>query len=227
MKKIRIQLNIIIGIVFTLCVFRNYFTVLAFNWANDYDPVSDAYKFGEPNYGDGDLEDKLGDSGYYYDMFPEERDGEPDDYEKGIIGWNYDGDPIYKNNNSGKKKTDYNNPIVDHVTNASGPVTIRKDTIIDGATVYPVGSVADILVIGNRVYYRYKDGIFHKGWLKVGNSWYYFDPDTLGLVFNQLKEIDGLIYYFDSYGVMASNTIMEIANCKIQIDSNGACKVID
>ena len=40
---------------------------------------------------------KFGDSGYYYDLFPEERDGEPDDYEKGIIGWTYDGNPIYKN----------------------------------------------------------------------------------------------------------------------------------
>lgn len=62
MKKTRIQLNIIIGIVFTLCVFQNYFAVLAFNWSNDYDPVSDAYKFDEPNYGDGDLEDKLDDT---------------------------------------------------------------------------------------------------------------------------------------------------------------------
>ena len=35
------------------------------------------YKDGEPDYADGDLEDKLGDSGYYYDLFPEERDGQP------------------------------------------------------------------------------------------------------------------------------------------------------
>lgn len=47
---------------------------------DDIDWVSKSYKDGEPDYSDGDLEDKLGDSGYYYDLFPEERDGEPDDY---------------------------------------------------------------------------------------------------------------------------------------------------
>lgn len=104
LKSIKIQFNIIIGIIFIECLFQNFSTTFAyFSWRAD-DPVADAY------------------SG-----------GEPDDYEKGIVGWNYDGNPIYKNGSSDKKKsTNYNDPIVDHVTNYSGSSGVNKYTTADG-----------------------------------------------------------------------------------------------
>ena len=184
--------------------------------------MTDEYKDGELDYADGDLEDKFGDSGYYYDLFPEERDGEPDDYEKGIIGWTYDGNPIYKNGSSNNKKsTDYNNLIIDYITNFS------SSNYVNGTKVYSAGLAGDVIATGDKIYFRYKDGTFYKGWLKVGKNWYYFDLTDLTLVINSLKDIDDKVYYFNNYGQMASNTILEIANCKIQVDSNGACKMIN
>ena len=223
MKKTNSEkINIFIALILVICLSQNNLLTFGYyNWLTG-DPVADAYKDGEPDYADGDLEDKLGDSGYYYDLFPEERDGEPDDYEKGIIGWTYDGNPIYKNGSSNNKKgTDYNNPIIDHITNFS------SSNYVNGTKVYPAGLAGDVIATGDKIYFRHKDGTFHRGWLKVGEKWYYFDPNTMGVVTNQLKEIDGLVYYFDKYGLMASNTILEIANYKIQVDSNGACRLIN
>ena len=213
--------NIFIALVLVICLSQNHFLSFGYyNWLTG-DPVADAYKDGEPDYADGDLEDKLGDSGYYYDLFPEERDGEPDDYEKGIIGWTYDGDPIYKNGNSNNKKgTDYNNPIVDHITNFS-------NNSASGTQVFSAGLAGDVIATGGKIYYRHKDGTFHKGWLKVGEKWYYFDPVDLALVTTALKDIDGNVYYFNNYGQMMTNTVIEIAGYKIRIDGNGWCSIIE
>lgn len=96
-------------------------------------------------------------------MFPEERDGEPDDYEKGIVGWTYDGDAIYNSNSSNNKNnTNYNNPITGYENNFN----------------------------------RYN-------------------------IANDIK-----VYYFNEYGQMLSNTIIEIVGTKIAIDKNGSCTVI-
>ena len=124
-----------------------------------YECGKELYKGGEPDYADGDLEDKLGDSGYYYDLFPEERDGEPDDYEKGIIGWTYDGDPIYKNNNSNSKNgTNYNSKdlITDYINNYKGNATSNETRVISA------GLAGDIIQTGDKIYFRHKSGTFHK-----------------------------------------------------------------
>lgn len=74
---------------------------------------------GEPDLSDGDLEQKL--YPFYYEAFPEEREPDPDDIKNGIVGWDYEGNPIYKDDNSysNNKGTDYNNPIIDHYTEAN------------------------------------------------------------------------------------------------------------
>lgn len=67
------------------CLFVIIICILCANiafadWYDDYnytDYINEIYKGGEPDYSDGDLEDKLGDSGYYADLFPEEVE---DDY---------------------------------------------------------------------------------------------------------------------------------------------------
>ena len=220
------KVNIFIVLILIICLSQNNLLTFGYyNWITG-DPVADAYKDGEPDYADGDLEDKLGDSGYYYDLFPEERDGEPDDYEKGIIGWNYDRDPIYKNGNSNNKKgTDYNNPIVDHITNFGKDYGANSSA--NGTQVFSAGLAGDIVVTGDKIYYRHRDGTFHKAWLKVGEKWYYFDPVDSALVTTALKDIDGIVYYFNNYGQMMTNTVIKIAGYRINIDSNGACKLIN
>ena len=87
------------------------------DWAG-YDSYINEHS-GEPDLADGDLEQKL--YPFYYDAFPEEREPDADDLAKGIIGWDYDGDPIYRDNNSqssNKNGTDYNRQIIDYYTNA-------------------------------------------------------------------------------------------------------------
>ena len=85
----------------------------------------------------------------------------------------------------------------------------------------------DVIATGGKIYYRHKDGTFHKGWLKVGEKWYYFDPVDLALVTTALKDIDGNVYYFNNYGQMMTNTVIEIAGYKIRIDGNGWCSIIE
>ena len=214
--------RVIIGIIFAISICKICFTSFASYY---YDPVADAYKGGEPDYADGDLEDKLGDSGYYYDLFPEERDGEPDDYEKGIIGWTYDGDPIYKNNNSNSKNgTNYNSKylITDYINNYKGNATSNETRVISA------GLAGDIIQTGDKIYFRHKSGTFHKGWLGLANNkWYYFDPSSLELVKNELKEIDGYVYYFDQYGVMMTNATVEIGWSRVKIDDKGRCQLLE
>ena len=41
------------------------------------------------------------------------------------------------------------------------------------------------------------------------------------------KDIDGKVYYFNDYGQMMTNTVIEIAGYKINIDGNGWCSVIE
>ena len=209
-----------IGIIFISILSITFPTLASY-----YDPVAEAYKGGEPDYADGDLEDKLGDSGYYYDLFPEERDGEPDDYEKGIIGWTYDGDPIYKNSTSNNKNgTNYNSKdlITDYINNHKGSIISYENRVISA------GLAGDIIQTGDKIYYRHKSGTFHKGWLGLSNNkWYYFDPNDSTLATNTLKDIDGFVYYFDKYGVMMSDTNIELGGHKIKIDSMGRCQLVE
>ena len=170
------------------------------------DPVYNAYKDGEPDYADGDLEDKLGDSGYYYDLFPEERDGEPDDYQSS------------KSNNNSKKSTNYdsNFSITDDYIRNMKNINTRKFYRVYGA-----------VNINGNTYYRNQDDTYYRGWKEENGSWYYFDEITYVLVRNGLKNIDGIVYYFNEYGQMESNKTINIAGYNVAIDENGSCRIVD
>lgn len=188
------------------------------------------YKDGEPDYADGDLEDKLGDSGYYYDLFPEERD-EPDDN---------------ISNNSGTK-TDINNPKMYYYNNIAGyynnPNSLRNNSnfqiIIKDSNDNTIGATnignssgssanysnAGFKEINGNIYYIKPDGTFKTGWLHASDKWYYFDLQNSALVMNQLKEIDNRVYYFQADGVMACNTIVTLGGMNVIVNEKGECGV--
>lgn len=187
----------IIVLVFAITIFA--FSIKSYSYTN-YDPVKEAYKGGEPDYADGDLEDKLGDSGYYYDLFPEERDDEPDDYK-----------PSYKSNN--KYKSNFN---VDE-----NFIRNMKDISTRQYKVYGA------IVVNNKVYYKNADGSFHSGWKEELGKWYYFDPTTFALVMNELRDINGIVYYFKKNGVMACNETFLISGISLYADKNGSCSIVN
>ena len=87
--------------------------------------------------------------------------------------------------------------------------------------------VIGAVTANGKVYYKNNDGSFHRGWKEEGGYWYYFDPIDLALVTTALKDIDGKVYYFNDYGQMMTNTVIEIAGYKINIDGNGWCSIIE
>ena len=197
-------LSMIVGLIFVMCMFQSCFASFGTSFYNSYDPVYEAYKGGEPDYADGDLEDKLGDSGYYYDLFPEERDGESDDY-------------VRKNNSQSSgssKKYSSNFDVNDDFIRNMRDIRTRQFRVIGAINV------------NGKIYYKNDDGTYHRGWKEELGSWYYFDPETLALVCSALKDIDGKVYYFNEYGQMVTNSIIEIAGIKIAIDNNGWCTAI-
>ena len=53
-------------------------------------------------------------------------------------------------------------------------------------------------------YYARPSGVLERGWLEIGNTWYYFDEGTCAMQTSWL-ELDGAAYYFDeSSGAMAT-----------------------
>lgn len=53
-------------------------------------------------------------------------------------------------------------------------------------------------------YYARPSGVLERGWLEIGNTWYYFDEETCAMQTGWL-ELDGAAYYFDeSSGAMAT-----------------------
>lgn len=53
-------------------------------------------------------------------------------------------------------------------------------------------------------YYARPSGVLERGWLEIGNTWYYFDEETCAMQTSWL-ELDGAAYYFDeSSGAMAT-----------------------
>ena len=159
-----------------------------------------SYEDGEPDYSDGDLEDKLGDSGYYYDLFPEERDGESDDYDS-----------------STKPKVNYNSNFVidDSFIKNMKDIRTRQYRVIGAVTV------------DGKIYYKNSDGSFHTGWKEELGRWYYFDPTTLALVMHELRDINGKVYYFKPNGVMACDEIITIGGIRIYVDKDGCCSIIE
>ena len=192
---------VLIAISMVVSIFQSCFKSFGYSYYND--PVAEAYKGGEPNYADGDLEDKLGDSGYYYDLFSEERDGEPDDYGN------------QKNSNNTSKKYNSNFNLTD--------AYIRNIPNYNTRTYKVYGAVA----VEGKLYYINDDGSFYRGWKEEKGYWYYFDPKDLALCINTLKDIDGKVYYFNSLGHMVLNTIVELGGYQVTIDEHGWCSIVN
>lgn len=213
--------------IITTIAFIFVITNSSFAQADIYWP-DELYKDGEPDYADGDLEDKLGDSGYYYDLFPEERDGEPDD------------------NVSKNKKTDVNNPVTIYQNNISGwyndPNSLRnyentyQITVID-ANGNVIGnnnvenekesantSNGNFNVINGNIYYIKSDGSFKTQWLQINDDWYYFDKETYVMLHDVAKNINDRLYYFEADGRMAKNANKIINGIYYTIGADGVCK---
>ena len=77
--------------------------------------------------------------------------------------------------------------------------------------------------VGGEYFFKNTDGTYKTGWYQEGNNWYYFDNLTFALVRNELREIDGKIYYFNENGVMETNRVITINGTNIYIDNNGYC----
>lgn len=75
--------------------------------------------------------------------------------------------------------------------------------------------------------FDYADGSFHSGWKEELGKWYYFDPTTFALVINELRDINGIVYYFKKNGVMACNETFVISGISIYADKNGSCSIIE
>ena len=191
-KLIKIFILFLFTIIYCNAIFAGYY--------DDIDWVSKSYKDGEPDYSDGDLEDKLGDSGYYYDLFPEERDGEPDDY-----------------NPSSKSRGNYNSnfEINDNFIRNMKDIRTRQYRVIGAITV------------NGKIYYKNNDGSFHTGWKEELGKWYYFDHVTLVLVMYELRDINGKVYYLKPNGVMACDETFTISGIKIHADKDGGCSIVE
>lgn len=73
----------------------------------------------------------------------------------------------------------------------------------------------------------YADGSFHSGWKEELGKWYYFEPTTFALVMNELRDINGIVYYFKKNGVMACNETFVISGISLYADKNGSCSIIE
>lgn len=53
-------------------------------------------------------------------------------------------------------------------------------------------------------YYYRSDGALQKGWLQIGDSWYYFDENDGHMISSARKLMNGNYYHFKNDGTMAS-----------------------
>lgn len=208
--------------------------LLSFNsfagYFDDTDWVDEYYGRGvEPDYADGDLEDKLGDSGYYYDLFPEERDGEPDDYDGNSSG----GSSGYSNGGAGNHNFEMTEDFINNMRNLD--TRVFKYEFPDGSTLGLTKTqyekmknqfFAGAFEKNGNIYYRYYNGDLRTGWIEEDNNWFYFDKATGAMVKNQLVEYKGKVYYLNSLGFMATNTEVILNGVTIRIDDKGVCKVV-
>ena len=124
-----------------------------------------------------------------------------------------DDDTIEKSE-SGKKSEIVGNPKNFYPSDIKNDIQTRKYRVY-GCIEY-----------NGNYYYKDDDGSLHKGWKEENGHWYYFDPKTYALVMDELRDIDGVVYYLQSNGQMAHDTTVTIAGVKIKIDSSGACTPI-
>ena len=58
-------------------------------------------------------------------------------------------------------------------------------------------------------YYATADGKAYTGWLRLGGSWYWLDPDAGGAMATGLHECNGSTYWFDASGAMATGWVLD------------------
>ena len=58
-------------------------------------------------------------------------------------------------------------------------------------------------------YYATADGKAYTGWLRLGGSWYWLDPDAGGAMAIGLHECNGSTYWFDASGAMATGWVLD------------------
>lgn len=97
---------------------------------------------------------------------------------------------------------------------------------IDGKWYYfNYGMVTGCKCIGGRLYEFEKNGALKgeitqkDGWYQSGSTWYYFENSRV--VTSATKIIDGCMYYFNSDGTMAANTIVYAGGCYRYANASG------
>ncbi|MCQ2609752.1 MAG: hypothetical protein MJ151_03050 [Lachnospiraceae bacterium] len=173
---------------------------------NDY--INEIYEGGEPDYADGDLEDKLGDSGYYGDLFPEEVEGDND----------YD-----ISSNGGYAHKSFDRQVIVDRSDVSKSFSYSSGSPTFVFTQPRYGAVT----IGDNIYYKNPDGTYKTGWYQESGKWYYFDSNSCALVRNQLVEFNGKVYYLQEDYTMATSRLININGVLIKIDENGCCEIIN
>ena len=58
-------------------------------------------------------------------------------------------------------------------------------------------------------YYATADGKAYTGWLRLGGSWYWLDPDAGGAMATGLRECNGSMYWFNASGAMATGWVLD------------------
>ena len=56
-------------------------------------------------------------------------------------------------------------------------------------------------------FYANSSGALVNGWQKIGNTWYYFDPDYYSMYSDRILEVDGKAYFFYPSGAMGTGWI--------------------
>ena len=58
-------------------------------------------------------------------------------------------------------------------------------------------------------YYANADGKTYTGWLRLGGTWYWLEPDAGGAMATGLRECNGSVYYFRPSGAMATGWVLD------------------
>ena len=61
----------------------------------------------------------------------------------------------------------------------------------------------------NTWYYANSDGKAYTGWLYLGGTWYWLDPDAGGAMATGLHECNGSMYWFNASGAMATGWVLD------------------
>ena len=127
---------------------------------------------------------KENNSWYYYNA-----------YGKAHKGWFQEGDKWY-----------YMDPNLDGlmVRNQNLDIDGNEYKFNDSGTMF-IGWYTKKGIYGEDLWYYYRsDGALQKGWLQIGDSWYYFDENDGHMISSARKLMNGNYYHFKKDGTMAS-----------------------